>query len=82
MAEARKQGDHESPFVLPYIIGCVDYGFPFSPGHHQTAFIYQLAKIVPGRPPGGVAISVDDGDIPAENLRLLLDPFEGTGPID
>jgi hypothetical protein len=48
----------------------------------QTAFIYQLAKIVPGRPPGGVAISVDDGDIPAENLRLLLDPFEGTGPID
>jgi hypothetical protein len=82
MAEARQQGDHVTPFILPYIVGCIDYGFSFSPGHHQTAFIYQLAKTVPGRPPGSVAISIDDGDIPAQNLRLLLDPAEGTGPID
>jgi len=37
-------------FLFPSIIGCVDYGFEFSTGHHQTGFIFHL--LVPSDRPG------------------------------
>jgi hypothetical protein len=34
-------------FIVPIIVGCVDYQFEFASGHHQTGFIYQLWRLNP-----------------------------------
>jgi len=56
-------------FILPVVIGCVDYFFTFGERrHHQTRFVYDLDCPAPNG--GSLAIKVSDGNKPANLLRL------------
>ena len=56
-------------FILPVVIGCIDYFFTFGePTHHQSRFVYDLDYPIPGG--GSRAIKVSDGDKTADLLRL------------
>ncbi|MFI5394824.1 MAG: hypothetical protein ACHQ9S_04755 [Candidatus Binatia bacterium] len=60
------------PFVLPALIGCVDYGFQFAQGHHQTAFMFHL--MIPDRAigaPAGIE-PLEKGEVPGVTLVRLL----------
>jgi len=62
-------------FIMPVVIGCIDYSFAFGDhNHHQSRFIYDLDFPIQG---GGTrAIKVSDGD-KAANLLRLSPWFEG-----
>lgn len=40
-------GKHPGAIVIPAVIGCVVYEFPFEEGFHQTGIIYVLQKLRP-----------------------------------
>jgi hypothetical protein len=57
-------------FILPVVIGCIDYFFTFGePKHHQSRFVYDLDCPIPGSG-GSRAIKVSDGDKSTDLLRL------------
>jgi hypothetical protein len=44
-AEAIKRaGEAGLGFIRPTLVGCVDYQFEFSPGHHQTGFVDEVFR--------------------------------------
>jgi len=68
------------------LFGCVNYGFAFTPEHHQTGFNYDLIK--PGLPPpphplkynevtGGVEYMNVGETIPASQLKIRQSIFGG-----
>lgn len=58
----------ERKHIALFVVGCIDYTFISDPGHHhQTRFIFDLHRFVDGVP---CLVSPDDGQIPANNLRL------------
>ena len=67
----------KADFIHPTIIGTIDYGFTFEAGHHQTGFMVEVRRsdapraesTAKNRSPS--AIFVDEGDIPAEDLRVM-----------
>jgi hypothetical protein len=61
--------EKEHGFIMPIIIGCVDYLFSFGgPDHHQSRFIYDLDYPIPG---GEMrAIQLAEGDKAPNILRL------------
>jgi hypothetical protein len=70
-AEFRPPNTKERPFIVPIIVGCIDYQFEFKPGHHQTGFLYTLYRFE-GKNRPGVRI------YPGQNLpvsRLMFEPF-------
>jgi hypothetical protein len=59
--------------IALFVVGCVDYTFPTDPErHHQTGFIFDFMRFIEGVP---VQINPDEGNIPAENLRLVDSPL-------
>jgi hypothetical protein len=72
----------ESRTILFTIVGCVDYRSNFEDEHHQTRFMYDLRKSDSQHPETTVAISIDDGDIPANNLRLFNSDIPGVFSAD
>ncbi len=70
------------PISLLTIVGCVDYEFSFSPGHHQTGLIYDL-HLLPqfSRWDQQIAGAVPlEGRTPKEHLALSIS-IAGTGPV-
>lgn len=58
-----------------YIYGCIDYGFTFSDGHHQTPFIHEIDKIAPAPKKGFVHFTMDESAVPAAALIMLDNPY-------
>jgi len=55
--------------ISPVLVGCIDYDFPTAIKHHQTGFIYSIARLEPGSP--GVPFWVIIGQpLPVERIRL------------
>ena len=44
LAESRANPDPGSKTLTPYLVGCVDYRYTFSPEHHQTGFIFAVYR--------------------------------------
>lgn len=57
-----------SQSMIPTLVGCVDYQFPFGPDHHQTWFSFYIQR----RLPNGRLSGIDraSGDIPSDELML------------
>lgn len=69
-----RQVSADKKHIALFIVGCIDYTFPSDPEHHhQTGFIFDLLRFVKGIPVA--VINPDDGQIPADNLRLMDSPF-------
>lgn len=76
------------PILLFAIVGCINYEFPFAPGHHQTSLIYTLRRthFYPDLPHhqrvqelrGAIRLGQT---VQAGDLRIEIG-FEGTGPVD
>jgi hypothetical protein len=64
------------PFIMPTVVGCVDYGFVFETGRHQTGFIVDVRRTDRPRPEAIAkkrspsSIWPDEGDISAADLSL------------
>lgn len=56
----------EIEFIVPQIIGCVDYTFVYEQEHHQTGFLFDIISL---KGP----FSAKTGDIPPD--QLVLRPF-------
>jgi hypothetical protein len=56
-------------YILPLVVGCVDYQFTFGGGHHQTGFIYSVARFDKTNPIVPFAIKTVDS-LPAKELRF------------
>lgn len=56
--------------IVPELIGCIDYGFPGEPWHHQTGFIYRVIR-------SNEPFTMDASAVPKSNLTLVLDPRGG-----
>jgi hypothetical protein len=71
------------PIALLSIVGCVDYEFSFSSGHHQTGLIYNLRKETPyPSVSNGIEGAVRlEGIISKSDLSISI-PIHGTGPVD
>jgi hypothetical protein len=77
-AEFRPPNTKERPFIVPIIVGCVDYQFEFARGHHQTGFIYQLWRISPADHfANGLRIYPGD-NLPTSRLRFESYAFGGS----
>jgi hypothetical protein len=69
--------------IFPTIIGAVDYRMLFDDKPHQTGFIVEIRRSDVPRPTTiannrwAPAIFVDEGDIPAADVRLLRSIIEG-----
>ena len=67
-------GPLKGKFFVPFIVGCVDYGFSTVAKHHQTGFIYQIMRIEPNFAP----LSIEIGKaLPAERIHLERYLFGG-----
>ena len=67
-------------FLVPIVIGCIDYKFVFEDTHHQTGFIYTVQRsnrVRPEQPPNRAptAIFPDEGDVPLADLQLMRFPL-------
>jgi hypothetical protein len=70
--------DGGKPFLMELLIlGCVDYRFEFEKGHHQTGFMYSLARSGDPKHPDVpyVMYPQDGGILPASLLILTPWPF-------
>jgi hypothetical protein len=70
-AEFRPPNTKERPFIVPVIVGCVDYQFEFKSGHHQTRFLYELYRFEGKNRAWGRIY-------PGQNLpvsKLIFEPF-------
>ena len=69
--------------IYPTIIGTVDYRMGFDDKVHQTGFIVEVRRNDAPRPStveknrSAAAIWVDEGDVPAADVRLFRSIFEG-----
>jgi hypothetical protein len=43
-------GSNNKPIITLFMVGCVDYGFEFKAGRHQSGFIYGLTRVDPKYP--------------------------------
>jgi len=74
--EELKRITQKADFIMPVIVGTIDYGFVFEDGHHQTGFIIEVKRSNVPRPEATAknrspeAIFPDEGDIPASELRF------------
>ena len=75
LAESRANPDPNSKALMPYLVGCVDYRFTFSPEHHQTGFIFAVYR--KQRDGLGPLLSTEDGTVEPDDL--ILDPTIGSG---
>jgi hypothetical protein len=63
-------------YITPILAGCIDYGFEFKPGHHQTRFIYMIAEHPATA--GNGAVIASDKILPLSRLAspdTLQDPI-------
>ena len=70
------------PAIFPLIIACIVYRGPVSLDYHHTPFVFNLIRVksnIKNRDP--ILIFVDEGRVPASNLRLVLSPW-GNGQAD
>jgi hypothetical protein len=80
-AEELKRITEKVNFIKPFIVGTIDYSFVFENGHHQTGFILEVARNNAPRPESmaknrdASTIFLDEGDIPASELRLYRTSF-------
>jgi hypothetical protein len=59
-----------------WVYGCIDYAFGTPARHHQTGFIYTVARLIdrPGLPQG-MSLGIDPTEAtPADHLRLFPSP--------
>lgn len=56
---------------LPTLVGCVDYKFTFTEGHHQTGFILDLRRRDPATPNAAFGFDIKDGNVAANRLSLI-----------
>ena len=69
--------------IYPQIIGAVDYRMGFDDAAHQTGFIFEVRRSEAPRPVSieknrwPPAIFIDEGDIPAEEVRISRSFIEG-----
>ena len=59
--------------VMPMIIGCIDYGFVFTPERHQTQFCWDVGQIFKEQPLFSKSIEIQ-GTVPLDELRLTYHP--------
>jgi hypothetical protein len=57
------------------IVGCVDYTFSFSAKHHQTGYVYEIVRPVPGQI-GATPIKIGE-NVPANLLIIRRSLFGG-----
>jgi hypothetical protein len=74
-----KTVDKTDLVYFPTLLGCVDYKFTFSPGHHQTGFILNLRKRDWSHPNASLGFNVKDGTIIRNDL-WLTQGFIGVPP--
>lgn len=55
--------------INPVLFGCVDYRFASLPKHHQTGFIYTIARTEPSSPNIPFLIIIGQ-DLPSDRVRL------------
>jgi hypothetical protein len=55
--------------IVPMIVGCVDYGFSFEKGRHQSQFGFIVSQFDSATPMAEFGIPIT-GEIPISNLRL------------
>jgi hypothetical protein len=67
--------------IIPYIVGCVVYGFSFDESVHKTGFIGQVLQIDPLYPNSRLVINPMAGDVPI-NLLTLTHAFTFGGYAD
>lgn len=61
-----------------YVAGCIDYQYFVFDGHHQTGFIFTVARVKPEQPSARYAFDVADGAV-AESSVALDDWIDGGG---
>jgi hypothetical protein len=64
-------------FLIPMVVGCIDYRFDLSPSHHQTRFIYDILTTRAEAPGIGFAITPERGNIPAVRLHTQRSMIPG-----
>jgi len=62
----------------PYFVGCVAYRLINSGRLHYTTFAYEIVRLLPSHHPGVTLIEIGK-DVPAEDVVLRKDSFEGNG---
>jgi hypothetical protein len=79
----RGRGADEWRHFIPHIVGCVSYSIPFDNRQHQTGFMTELRRLLPGAPPDlhwGM-FSIEEQTVPATDMRLFHSAF-GSPHID
>ena len=82
-AEELKRVTQQMPSVVPYIIGAIEYRSAFSATPHHTGFIIEVRRsdrpraesVAKNRWPQ--AIFIDEGNVPADDVRLFRSFIEG-----
>jgi hypothetical protein len=60
---------------VAYVIGCVDYTFPFAAEHHQTAFAYEIDKNTGPSDFDFAPLDPRDKQIAASDMRVMVNPL-------
>jgi hypothetical protein len=82
-ADELKRITQKVEFILPSVIGAVTYRMGFDNKVHHTGFIIEVRRSDRPRPESTAknrapqTIFPDDGDIPADDVRLIRSFFEG-----
>ena len=60
-------------YIMPIIVGCIDYGFVFEQGRHQTQFSWTVDRIKPNQLLARYSIEAT-GSVPLNELALTFSP--------
>jgi hypothetical protein len=69
----KRTGQDELKHFSPHIVGCVSYSIPFDDRQHQTGFMYELKRRLPGVPETlqwGM-FNIDDQVVDTNDVRLF-----------
>lgn len=70
---------NEWKHFTPNIVGCISYSIPFDDRQHQTGFMYELRRRLPGQTPAlqwGM-FNTDERTVPASEMQLFHSVWGG-----
>jgi hypothetical protein len=82
-ADELKRLTQKVEFVMPYVIGTVEYRMGLDTKVHQTGFVLEIRRSDAPRPVSTEknrspqAIFPDEGEVPLQDVRILRSLFEG-----